>query len=116
MPHVRGKFMVKAQRPSRLAHSKVTASAVWGVKVVRFTRNKANTVVYALVLGWPSDAFVIHSLGTAATSKPGKIHNVQLLGTDEKLKWKQSAAALRVELSKYRPTVDYALALEVFMA
>ncbi len=87
-----------------------------GVKDIRFTRNKANTVVYALVLGWPSDAFIIQSLGTAAAAKPGKIHHVQMLGTDEKLQWKQSATGLRLELPKYRPTVDYAVALKVFLA
>ena len=87
-----------------------------GVKDIRFTRNKANTVVYALVLGWPHDAFLIHALGTASAAKPGKIAHVQLLGTEEKLQWKQSATALRVELPKYRPTTDYAVALKVVLA
>ena len=87
-----------------------------GVKDIRFTRNKANTVVYALVLGWPQDAFMIQSLGTASAAKPGKVAKVQLLGTQEKLQWKQSATGLRVELPKYRPAVDYAVALKVLMA
>lgn len=87
-----------------------------GVKDIRFTRNKANTVVYALVLGWPHDAFLIQSLGTASAAKPGKIAHVQLLGTEEKLHWKQSATALRVELPKYRPATDYAVALKVVWA
>ncbi len=87
-----------------------------GVKDIRFTRNKANTVVYALVLGWPQDAFMIQSLGTASAAKPGKVAQVQLLGTQEKLQWKQSATGLRVELPKYRPAVDYAVALKVLMA
>jgi alpha-L-fucosidase len=37
-----------------------------GEKDIRFTRNKANTVIYALVLGWPADAFSIQSLGFSA--------------------------------------------------
>ena len=84
-----------------------------GANDIRFTRNKANTVVYALALGWPKDAFMIKSLGTAAATNPGKIQQVELLGTDEKLRWKQTAHGLRVELPKYRPTLNYAVALKV---
>jgi alpha-L-fucosidase len=88
-----------------------------GATDIRFTRNKANTVVYAIALGWPKDAFIVQSLGTAATNKPGKIKHVQLLGTEEKLAWTQTAASLRVELPKrYRPTTDYAAALKIWLA
>lgn len=88
-----------------------------GVKDIRFTRNKANTVVYAIVLGWPADAFVVKALGTASATQPGKIGNVQLLGTDEKLKWNQSSDGLRVELPKrYRPGNDYAAALKISLS
>jgi alpha-L-fucosidase len=88
-----------------------------GVKDIRFTRNKANTVVYAIVLGWPADAFVVKALGTASATQPGKIANVQLLGTDEKLKWNQSSGGLRVELpNRYRPTNDYAAALKISLS
>ena len=51
-----------------------------GPKDIRFTRNKANTVVYAIVLGWPANAFVIESLGLTAATQPGKIANVEVLG------------------------------------
>lgn len=84
-------------------------------KDIRFTRNKANTVIYGLVLGWPKEAFMIHAMGTAAATNPGKIQHVELLGTDEKLHWTQTAAGLRVTLPKYRPTVDYAVALKVIL-
>ena len=88
-----------------------------GVKDIRFTRNKANTVVYAMVLGWPADAFIVKALGTASATQPGRVGNVQLLGTDQKLKWNQSADGLRVELPKgYRPTNDYAAALKISLA
>ncbi len=88
-----------------------------GPKDIRFTRNKANTVVYAIVLGWPADAFAVQSMGTAAAGNPGKIAHVQLLGTDEKLSWKQSASGLRVELPKqYHPSTDYAAALKISLA
>ena len=44
------------------------------------------------------DAFIAQSLGTAAAIKPGKIEHVQLLGTQERLEWKQGAAGLRVHV------------------
>jgi len=88
-----------------------------GAKDIRFTRNKANTVIYAIALGWPAGALTIESLGTAAAAKPGKIAHVQLLGSGEKLTWEQTAAGLRVELpGEETPAMDYAAALKVFLA
>lgn len=88
-----------------------------GEKDIRFTRNKAGDVVYAVVLGWPAKEVAIQSLGMNSATKPGKIGNVQLLGTGEKPNWKQTAEALRVELPKqYRPATDFAAALKVSLA
>jgi alpha-L-fucosidase len=87
-----------------------------GVKDIRFTRNKANTVIYAFALGWPVGEFVVHSLGTASPAQPGKIRDVRLLDTGEKLKWTQRADGLHVELPRnYHPTADYAAALKVLL-
>ena len=84
------------------------------VRDIRFTRNKADTVIYAMVLGWPTDEFVIQSLGISSSAKPGKITDVRLLGTGEKLNWNQSAGGLTIELPKnYHPAVDYAATLKV---
>jgi alpha-L-fucosidase len=83
-------------------------------KDIRFTRNKAKTVVYTIVLGWPMAEFVVESLGISAATRPGKITNVQLLGTDEKVKWKQTAAGLNVTLpERFKPAVNYAAALKI---
>jgi alpha-L-fucosidase len=88
-----------------------------GEKDIRFTRNKANTVVYALALGWPAEPIVIQSLGLSATTQPGKVVHVEVLGTGANIKWKQTADALRVELPRqYRPAVDFAAALKVKFA
>jgi alpha-L-fucosidase len=85
-----------------------------GEKDIRFTRNKGNNVVYALVLGWPTDPIAVQSLGLSAKTQPGKVTRVELLGTGAGVGWNQSAEALRVELPKqYRPAVDYAAALKV---
>jgi len=76
----------------------------------------SGTVHQALVLGWPAGEFVVESLGTASSVKAGKIKEVQLLGTDKKLKWKQVADGLRVELpNEYHPKADYAAALKIFL-
>ncbi len=85
-----------------------------GAKDIRFTRNKANNVVYALVLGWPAEPIEVKSLGTSAPTQPGRVAKVEVVGTGEPVKWKQEADALRVELpTRYRPNVDYAAALKV---
>jgi alpha-L-fucosidase len=85
-----------------------------GAKDIRFTRNKANTVVYAIALGWPTEPIMISAMGTAAATNPGKVGKVELIGSGEKLQWKQSAEGLRVELpSGYRAASDYAAALKI---
>jgi len=88
-----------------------------GPKDIRFTCNKANNVVYALVLGWPTEPIVVRSLGLSAATKPSKVARVELLGTADKLNRKQHDDGLRVELPKrYRPAEDYAAAVKVILA
>ena len=88
-----------------------------GEKDIRFTQNKAGKVVYAIALGWPAAEIVIQSLGTANATQPGKIDRVQLLGTDQKPRWKQAADGLHVTLpADYKPPVDFAAALKVSLA
>jgi len=78
---------------------------------IRFTRSKDNKVVYAIALGWPAGEFVVQSLGTANAANVGR---VELLGTGEKLRWRQASDGLHVELPKtYKPAVNYAAALKV---
>ncbi len=88
-----------------------------GPKDIRFTRNKANNVVYAMALGWPTEPIVIQALGLSAPTQPGRVTRVELLGTGAKLKWRQHPDSLRAELLKeYRPDVDFAPALKVTLA
>ena len=84
---------------------------------VRFTRNKANNVVYAMLLGWPTGPAIVHALGLSAPTQPGKIAKVELLGTGAKVNWKQLPDGLHIVLpTQYRPAVDYAAALKVTLA
>uniref|UniRef100_E6PYP6 alpha-L-fucosidase n=1 Tax=mine drainage metagenome TaxID=410659 RepID=E6PYP6_9ZZZZ len=88
-----------------------------GPKDIRFTRSKDRRAVYAIALGWPVGEFVIASLGTAATTQPGRIGKVELLGTGQAVKWTQQADGLHVTLPpNYRPTADFAAALKVAIA
>jgi len=88
-----------------------------GEKDIRFTRDKANKFVYAIVLGWPSESIVVQALGTSAPTNPGKIARVELIGTGERVNWRQAADGLHVELPRqYRPAVDYAASLKVTLA
>ena len=79
---------------------------------VRFTRNKSNDVVYAIVLGWPDGDFVINNLGTGSSAQPGGVKNVELLGSTAKLDWNQSAESLTVKKPAEKPC-DFAFALKV---
>ena len=62
---------------------------------VRFTR-KGDTV-YAFVMGAPTDAVRISSLGTKAYLLDSRIGSITLLGSDETPKWSQTDEALVIE-------------------
>lgn len=79
----------------------------------RFT-TKGNTL-YAIDLGWPSAReAVIHSLGSTAI-KGQKIASVALLGSDEKLSFRQQPDGLRIQLPPQAPG-KYAYAYRIVFA
>jgi alpha-L-fucosidase len=86
-----------------------------GPQDIRFTRNKANTVVYAIVLGWPGKEAVIHAFGTSSLQLPSRVANVELLGYRDKIQFRQDPSALHVQLPAQKPS-DYAIALKVTFA
>jgi alpha-L-fucosidase len=83
---------------------------------IRFTRNKAGSVLYAIALGWPAAEMAIRALGTASPQRPGKIHDVRVLGTEEKIVWRQTAAALHVQPPRHRLEPDYTMALRIALS
>jgi len=85
-------------------------------KDIRFTRNKANNVIYAIALGWPAEPLVIRSLGAAAPTQPGKVASLELLGSAARVNWQQRADGLRVELPAGQPAVDHAAVLKIALA
>ncbi|MGB8353931.1 MAG: alpha-L-fucosidase [Chthoniobacteraceae bacterium] len=73
---------------------------------IRFTRK--GKVVYAIALGWPTNRrLTIRSLSTLDT-----ISNVELLGSDTKLKWKRNSAGLLVDLPSRKPC-NHAFVLKI---
>ncbi|MDE2495020.1 MAG: alpha-L-fucosidase, partial [Alphaproteobacteria bacterium] len=85
-------------------------------KDIRYTRNKAGTIVYAIALGWPDGEVQLSALGTSAPTKPGRVEHVELLGTELRPTWRQTDTALLVTLPAYRPEIDYAASLKIHMA
>jgi len=83
---------------------------------IRYTRNKTNTVIYAMALGWPEQAVVLRSFGTSAANRPPKVGRVELLGSTEKIRWKQNSDGLRIELPSRKPALDYAVVFKLSVA
>jgi alpha-L-fucosidase len=56
----------------------------------------AITLCSAAAVDWPGPEATIHSLGTEGPLKGRTIKPVRMLGSGEKLKWKQSAGWLEI--------------------
>jgi len=88
-----------------------------GSRDFRFTRNKANSVIYAICLGWPFGDMQIASLGLSSKTNPGKVQNVTVLGSEANPKWTQGADALNVKLPRQtREVNDYGAAIRIALS
>jgi alpha-L-fucosidase len=77
----------------------------------RFTTK--GDALYAIALAWPEDGrLVATSLGTSAPEAAGEVRSVELLGSDAKLEWKQTAAGLEVSLPAKAPCA-FAVTLKI---
>ncbi len=76
----------------------------------RFTQ-KGNSL-YAIELGWPTNAISIASLGTSAGLLEQPIQKIQLLGSTEKIEWAQAEDALVIEAPRQKPS-DIAIVYRV---
>jgi alpha-L-fucosidase len=76
----------------------------------RFTAK--GKVIYAIELGWPTNAVAIKSLGKSAGLLDKSIGKIQLLGSREKIKWSQTAEALTIEAPKNKPS-DIAIVFKI---
>ena len=65
---------------------------------IRFTTRGEK--LYAITLALPTSKLIVHSLGVSQ----GKIKAVELVGSGEKLNWKQNAEGLQIALPKQIPS------------
>ncbi|GAF05719.1 alpha-L-fucosidase [Saccharicrinis fermentans] len=78
---------------------------------VRYTRN--DNIVYAIQLGWDNEN-TAKTLSAFALSKGYKVKKVTVLGSKEKVIWKQSSLGLKVLQPKYKPALaDSALVYKI---
>jgi alpha-L-fucosidase len=77
---------------------------------VRFT-TKGDTL-YAFVMGWPDKQAFIRPLATTSTFSPPKIQNVELLGYQGKVEWRQDEQGLAVVMPEQKPC-DHAITLKI---
>ena len=61
---------------------------------IRYTRSKDGKVIYAARLSWPEKPFTLTSFGADAAGKDVQIASVELLGSNEVVKWTRTAEGL----------------------
>src|SRR5262249_6545994 len=77
---------------------------------IRFTTSGAT--LYAICLAWPEQAWTIESLGAASELAPGRVANVELLGSATKLNWSQDRGGLTVA-APAQPPGEHAYTLKI---
>ena len=78
---------------------------------IRFTRNKAKTILYATLLDWTDGEITIKSLDSATVNK-NDIQKISLIGSKEKLSWSINADGLTIQKLK-KPMYDYAFPIKI---
>ena len=79
---------------------------------IRFTTKGHE--LYAIELGWPTNTVTIKSLGKFAQSPALAIKEVQLLGSQERIRWSQNEEALAIEAPTNKPC-DHAFVFRITM-
>lgn len=79
---------------------------------IRFTRNKAESVVYATLLDWKDGQVTIETVNKENLSGK-KIDKVSLLGTDGELKWSMTGHGLTVEMPQEKPGYQFAYPIKI---
>ncbi|WP_044303001.1 alpha-L-fucosidase [Rhodopirellula sallentina] len=78
---------------------------------VRFTQK--GDVVYATILAWPESGEVtIRALGKGSEYWPGEIGSVEMLGSDETIRFERTDAGLNVKMPSVKPC-DFAYVLKL---
>jgi len=91
--------------------SKGIKSAQFTAEDIRFTRNKAKTILYAIAMDWPQQV-TLESLAIGKIDK-NDIKSISLVGTGEKLKWVQDKNALTIKMPAEKPSYGYAYPIKI---
>ena len=78
---------------------------------VRFTAKGGS--LYAIVMGWPAKPLAIRSLGFSAKLLDGAVAAVELLGSDEAVRWTRTDEALVLEAARAKPPSDIAVVYKI---
>jgi alpha-L-fucosidase len=88
-----------------------------GAKDVRFTRTKDNSVIYAIILGLPSQEMTIEALGFSSKTSPGRIAKVEVIGARQTSVWKQTENGLTIKVPESMSGIpEYGVALKAYLA
>jgi len=79
---------------------------------IRFTRNKAKTTLYAVLLDWPNGDITIKSLCSDSLTLK-EIKNISLIGSSEKLHWSMDKNGLTIKKPTRKPTYDFAFPFKI---
>ncbi len=83
---------------------------------IRYTRSKDNTILYAIVLGWPGDGATLKLSKLASGVDLSNLRSVQLItgaGTYSSLSYSQDATGLDVSMPSSQPFSALAYALKL---
>ena len=79
---------------------------------IRFTQSKDGKMLYAIVLGAPTNGVSLKALGQSANWLPQSVKKIQLLGSREKISWKQQSDALMISQPKKLPN-NFAIVFKI---
>ncbi len=112
-------WKIFGEGPNRVAAGSFQGESVssLGAKDVRFTRTKNNSVIYAIILGLPSEETAIKALGLSGTISPGRIAKVEVLGSQQVPVWEQTENGLTVKVPEEVSGIpEYGIALKACLA
>lgn len=79
---------------------------------VRYTRNKENSVLYAVAFDWPGERLSLMSLNKQSTNA-SEIKSIKLLSSGEELTWRQDDEALHIAMPEQpESSAAFAFSLE----
>ena len=70
---------------------------------VRFT--KKGDALYAFCMGQPEGTVMLAPLGAKSVQNPGKVRHVELLGYKGRLKFRQEATGMKIEMPEHEPAL-----------